>query len=319
VTFSHHSPLTDRRQRLPKSAADRALGRWLLLDDHALPTLDRHASSTLLRSPMGRVIELHVFPGRSSRSAMVIGGVHGTESVGVDVTRRLLARLRTESGRRERPYFTTIVIPALFPDNLPASHGGDGRARRATRNRADPNRQFPAIGTAVDAHVVGAARAHAGLSDARGRPIERANVALMELIRRCRPCRIASVHAIQKPGSAGIYSDPHTDEDTNLAAEAADLARRIRVITKRLGGLAPGDPSTGAAYPNQDAVDDEGISLGTWASRSIDAGRHRRNAIPVITIELKRAWPASQARRRRSNVEAFMLGIRHGFLEPGHS
>jgi predicted deacylase len=270
---------------------------------------------------MGRAIELHVFPGRSSHSALVIAGVHGTEFVGVDLARRLLARLRADRGLNARPYFTTIVVPALFPDNLPASHGGDGHARRATRGRVDPNRQFPAIGTAIDASVssFGNESVSPVLKDARDRPIERANVALMNLIHRCRPCRIASVHAIQKPSSVGIYSDPHPDAGTDLAAETGDLAERIHVITKRLGGQVPGSPSACAKYPHQDSVDHQGVSLGTWASRAIETGPHRRDPIPVITLELKRDWPPRQARQRRRHVEAFMLAIRQGFLEPWSS
>jgi predicted deacylase len=280
------------------------------------PMLDRYASSTLLRSPMGRAVELYVFPGRSTRRALVIGGVHGTELVGVEVTRRLVAALRAERGRNERPFFTTIIVPALFPDNLPSSHGGHGRARRATRGYADPNRQFPMIGTGLDGSLGGRGGSADAPTDSRGRRIERANVALMELIRRFRPRRIASVHAIGRPSLAGVYSDPHRGAGTVLGDEAADLAQRMHAIASDLGALVTGSVPGSGAYPRQSEVSGQGVSLGEWGSRAVETGAHRRGAIPVITIELKREWSARQARRRCRNVEAFMLAIRRGFLEP---
>lgn len=243
----------------------------------------------------------------------MIGGVHGNEFVGVEVTHRLISRLRSERRMNARPYFTTIVVPALFPDNLPASHGGAGHGRRATRNRVDPNRQFPAIEASARTRDIEAA--YADSRDARGRPIEAANIALLELIHRCRPQRIVSVHAIRKPGSVGIYCDPQPDAGTDLAAEAASLAERVHDLAKRHGGHAPGNRSVGAAYPGQDEVDSQGVSLGTWASRAIRSGPYSHGAVPVITLELKRDWPDRQARRRSRNIGAFMLGIRHGFLE----
>lgn len=277
--------------------------------------LGRHASSILVRSPMGRAVELHVFPGRSTRRALVIGGVHGTEFIAVEVTRRLVAELRAETGRAARPFFTTIVVPALLPDNLPSSHGGRGRPRRATRGYVDPNRQFPTIGTGLDASRAGSGTGRGAARDSRGRRIEGANVALMELIRRFRPQRIASVHALRRPSSAGIYSDPHRGAGTALGDDAADLAKRMHAIAKELGGGVPGSGPGSGRYPHQSAVADEGVSLGEWGSQPVNAGPYTRDAIPVITIELKREWSTRHARRRRQNVEAFMLAIRRGFLE----
>lgn len=306
-------PARNIRLRGIKSLADRALAHSIALGDGTPPVLGRHAACALVRSPQGRVVELHVFPGRSQRRVLVIGGVHGTELVGVEVTRQLVTELRAESGRNERPFFTTIVVPALFPDNLPSSHGRRGRARRATRGYVDPNRQFPAIGAGLDADPSGGGRG--APTDSRGRAIEPANVALMELIRRFRPQRIASIHAIRRPGSAGIYSDPHRGAGTALGHAAADLAQRMHAIASALGGQVAGSARGNGQYPHQSGVSDQGVSLGEWASRAVKAGPYRRAAIPVITVELKREWSASQARRRRTNVAAFMLAIRRGLLE----
>jgi predicted deacylase len=281
-----------------------------------MPTLGSHAAATLLRSPMGRPVEVHVFPGRSPHRALVIGGVHGSEFVGVEVTRLLVAELRAESARKERPFFTTIVVPALFPDNLPASHGGHGRARRTTRGYADPNRQFPAVGSGFEAGLDFRGSGASAPRDSRGRRIETANVALMELIRRFEPRRIASVHAIGRPSSAGIYSDPHRGAGSALAHEAADLAQRMHAIANETGGLVPGSARGSGRYPHQDDVSPQGVSFGEWGSRPVKTGPHRRDAIPIITIELKRTWSQREARQRRSNVKAFMVAIRRGFLEP---
>jgi len=246
-----------------------------------------------------------VFPGRNSRRALVIGGVHGSESISVEVTRALLAEL---GAWHRRPFFTAIVVPALFPDNLPGSHGGDGPGRRATRRRVDPNRQFPAIGRGLDhgEHV----------RDAHGRAIEAANIALIELIRQFRPRRIASVHAIRRATSAGIYADPHRRSASALGDEAADLAQRMHAIARAAGGHVPGSAGGSGAYPHQGDVGRDGVSLGEWASQAVTTGAYRRSALPVITLELKRDWAPTAAGRRRRDVAAFARAIRLGFLEP---
>lgn len=309
------APRRTNRARGFRSLADRTLAHSISKHDGTPPMLDRYASCTLLRSPRGRTVELHVFPGRSTERALVIGGVHGTEPVGVEVARRVVSRLRAESGRNARPYFTTVVVPVLFPDNLPASHGGHGRGRRATRGYADPNRQFPGIGTGLGVRPGGGA-SRGVPTDSLGRIIEPANVALIELIRRFRPQRIASVHAIRNPRSAGIYADPHRGTGTALGHEAADLARRMHEVARVLGGHVPGSMRGSGRYPHQGEISAQGASLGQWGSQAVETGPHRRGGIPIITIELKCEWPARHARRRLINVEAFMLAIRRAFLEP---
>jgi len=296
-----------------KSAADRDLGRSVRLVDAEPPMLDRYASATLVNSPQGRPVDVHVFPGRTSRRALVIGGVHGTEFVGVEVTRRLINALLAEQRRNTRPFFTTVIVPALFPDNLPSSHGGEGPGRRATRGRADPNRQFPTIGTGVDTDLgegLGAPR------DALGRSIERANLALIDLIRRTRPRRIASVHAIGRARWVGIYADPDPGTGTPVGEEAGDLAERMHVIACACGARLPGSARRSCRYPLQDEVARHGISLGAWASQAVKTGAQRRSAVPVITLELKRDWVFGGTRRRQRQVDAFVRAIRRGFLEP---
>ena len=304
------------RARGFKSLADRTLAHSIAGQSGTLPALDRYASSTLVRSPRGRAVELHVFPGRSAQRALVIGGVHGTEFVGVEITRQLVNELRAESGRNVRPFFTTIIVPALLPDNLPASHGGHGQGRRATRGYVDPNRQFPTIGTDLDARPSSRNGNQEGPRDSAGRLIEPANVALIELVQWLRPRRIASVHAIRSPSSAGIYSDPHRGTGTALGHEAANLAQRMHTVANALGGHVAGSMRGTGRYPHQSEVSAQGVSLGEWGSQAVETGPYRRDGIPVITIEVKCQWSATQARRHRTNVEAFMFAIRRAFLEP---
>ena len=301
-------------KRCHRRGADRLLSLAVARGNAVPADLDGPAVATIGRTPRRAAIELHVFPGRSSHTALVIGGVHGTEAIGVDVTRQLIAELQRSRRWERRPFFTTLVIPALFPDNLPRSHGGRDRGRRATSGRADPNRQFPKSGSGFDADL---GRLDAIMSrDALGRPIELANVALIELIQRDRPKRIASVHAIRRATSAGIYADPHRSSGTALGREAADLAQRMHAIAAACGAHVPGSRSGSGAYPHQLDVSRDGVSLGAWASRAIPTGSYRRGAVPVITLELKREWTRSDAAKRRINVAGFVRAIRIGFLEP---
>jgi predicted deacylase len=297
-----------------KRRADRSLSLALARGDSVPQNLDRPAVATMGRALRRAAIELHVFPGRSSRKALVIGGVHGNEIIGVDVTRQLIAELQRSRRPDRRPFFTTLVIPALFPDNLPRSHGGRGRGRRSTPGRADPNRQFPHAGSGLDAEL---GRPDTNIPrDALGRLIEPANVVLIELIRRDRPERIASVHAIRRGTSAGVYADPHRAAGTVLGHAAADLAQRMHAIARACGAHVPGSSNGSGAYPHQRDVGRDGVSLGVWASRTISMGAYRRGAVPVITLELKRDWSRRDAERRRINVAAFVRAIRMGFLEP---
>ena len=63
------------------------------------------------------------------------------------------------------PFYSVIIVPVLFPQNLAAR-------RRKTPGRTDPNRQMPAVGSPSQ-----------GISiDSEGRPIEPENIVLLDLI-----------------------------------------------------------------------------------------------------------------------------------------
>jgi predicted deacylase len=258
----------------------------------------------------GRPIEAFFFEGRSSERALVIGGVHGTEGPGVDVARRLVRDLQNASSR---PRFTTIVVPVLFPDNLDAARGGGGgrSGRRSTRGHVDPNRQLPRLGESL-----AAARARGGGTavDAEGRRIEAENVMLLNLIDRFRPSRIASVHAITNPRSAGIFSDPHTrapgasaaEQEAARAATQADEALATAMgATARQEGARVRSSSEITPGPH-----DPGVSFGGWAPRPIaEGGPHDRPSMTVITMELPRT------RATEADVAGHTRALREDFLD----
>ena len=90
----------------------------------------------------------------------------------------------------------------------------------------------------------------------------------------------------------------------------------MHAIADACGAHVPGSSNGSGAYPHQQDVGREGISLGAWASHTISTGIYRRGGVPVITLELKREWSRRYAEQRRINVAAFVGAIRRGFLEP---
>jgi alkanesulfonate monooxygenase SsuD/methylene tetrahydromethanopterin reductase-like flavin-dependent oxidoreductase (luciferase family) len=73
---------------------------------------DRLGASELGKTAGKRSIELRFFPGKTTRRALVIGGVHGTERQGVQVARLLEKDLAATPSD-----FSVLLVPVLFPDN----------------------------------------------------------------------------------------------------------------------------------------------------------------------------------------------------------
>jgi hypothetical protein len=73
---------------------------------------DRLQASERGRTAGQRSIELHLFPGKTMRRALVIGGVHGTERQGVQVARLLEKDLAATPSD-----FSVLLVPVLFPDS----------------------------------------------------------------------------------------------------------------------------------------------------------------------------------------------------------
>jgi hypothetical protein len=158
-----------------------------------------------------RPVQAHYIQGTTTRKALVIAGVHGSERQGIEIAGMLLADLAAN-----QPMFTVIVVPSLFPDN----------AATGTREGATPtNRNFPPAsedlaaataaggGTAVDAST--------NRRGARTRAILPENVMLLQLIERFNPERIISIHGTRHSGAGGVFYDP-------VRLTSADIARARR-------------------------------------------------------------------------------------------
>lgn len=97
------------------------------------------------------------FPGRTERRALIIGGVHGDETRGVEVVKNLQILLEKESAKGNKPLFSTILVPVVIPRTQPKTRGGTGdrnvpgglglSAAGALKCRnVEPNRNFPLPG-----------------------------------------------------------------------------------------------------------------------------------------------------------------------------
>ncbi len=269
-----------------------------------LLTATRATKGALGYSQKGRVIEAWYFPGISSKKALVIGGVHGSELSSIEVAQDLIKRLQNE-----KPYYSVIVIPCLFPDNAEAARAdraGIGSVHNTGRyshhEAVDPNRQMPSLGKGFDASLP---------LDHLGRTIEQENQLLLDVITQFRPDRIANIHAIRDVAHAGIYADPRTDSKGIALGFSSDSGLAISMASHVAanGGYVPGnnvdknptalyykDPvpaaeghlqkrnTAGSQLPSNRG---QGVSLGSWASTAIENGEdiNKRPAMRIITIE----------------------------------
>jgi hypothetical protein len=165
---------------------------------------DRLGASELGKTAGKRSIELRFFPGKTTRRALVIGGVHGTERQGVQVARLLEKDLAATPSD-----FSVLLVPVLFPDNAASGPLGirEQKDKPTNRNFPDPGKDLAASGG----------------KDATGRDILPENQLLMQLMERFKPERIISLHGTQYPEKAGVFYDPReltADEARGPAASA---------------------------------------------------------------------------------------------------
>lgn len=264
---------------------------------------NKPAKKVLGYSKNNKAIEAYYFPGTSTKKALVIGGVHGSELSSVDVAKRLITQL----SKGEKPYYCVIVIPSVFPDNaaIAAACQHDRVAKNTGRythaEAIDPNRQLPSLGAPfrLDNPV-----------DAYGREVEKENRLLFQLIQAYQPGRIVSLHAIKDYGKAGIYADPRTDCEGNALGFASDslLAVTMAKYIDEKGGNVYGnrlktaptalyhlDPKPVARGQKQQRNlvganmkgKINGVSLGGWASTAVcdEKNNYYRAAIRILTIE----------------------------------
>jgi hypothetical protein len=188
-------------QRSPQTEALHKVG----VDDTWLA--DRLAAGELGTTSGKRSLELRHFAGKTTRRALVIGGVHGTERQGVQVARLLEHDLASSPAD-----FSVLLIPVMFPDNAAAGKLG-------TREGATPtNRNFPTADKDLAASKG---------KDAQGRDILPENQLLMEVMERYKPERIISLHGTWDAGKAGVFYDPRklsASERQQVELEAAASA-----------------------------------------------------------------------------------------------
>lgn len=286
--------------------------------------------ASLLTTAGGRSVDAFFFPGTSDERALVIAGVHGSEQGGIEVAQMLIQTLQNAL---LRPYYTVIVVPVLFPDN----------AATRTRERATPtNRNFPSPGQGLDA-ATPAGGTQPMDTGTPARAVLPENVALMRLVERFRPSRIASVHGSTTRGAAGIFSDAHTVSAGALAraadpaaAAALQAAASARTAGDRALALAMahdmarrgfgrgvqgnhlgGTPTTGwsGEIPG-------GTSLGGWGPQDITEGRTTdRPSMSVITVEVATNTRSTDlggaaATARRAELASYRDVVQDIFLGP---
>jgi hypothetical protein len=171
-----------------------------------------HLGASELGTTAGkRSIELRFFPGKTTRRALVIGGVHGTERQGVQVARLLEKDLAATPSD-----FSVLLVPVLFPDNAASGPLGirEEPGKATNRNFPDPGKDLAASGG----------------KDATGRDILPENQLLMQLMERFKPERIISLHGTQHPDKAGVFYDPRklTPEEELESARSASASARPR-------------------------------------------------------------------------------------------
>ena len=222
---------------------------------------DRLGASELGKTAGKRSIELRFFPGKTTRRALVIGGVHGTERQGVQVARLLEKDLAAAPSD-----FSVLLVPVLFPDNAASGPLGirEQKDKPTNRNFPDPGKDLAASGG----------------KDATGRDILPENQLLMQLMERFKPERIISLHGTQHPEKAGVFYDPR-----ELTADEARAARRLRRARprRRTARAAPRPGTARSTSHKLAAAEAADKDLSLRAAQLIDAattgvkGREARN------------------------------------------
>jgi hypothetical protein len=293
-------------------------------------------------SNKGRLINAYYFPGITTKRAMVIGGVHGSELSAIEVADELIAQLK----QGIKPYYSVIVIPCLFPDNAATAINNadligtvNNIGRYSCDTAIDPNRQMPTPGKNFDAN---------NPTDHFERAIEYENRLLLELITQYRPERLVNLHAIRNTSLAGIYADPRADHNGYALGfeEDSSLAISMAKYISSHGGYVPGNrlhdhptalyysdpvPAPKGVFQKRKIAGSslcghrgDGISLGSWGSTAIEDTEHpenNRDAIHLITAEFpgsKRPLDYSIKTEREyieMEVELYASSIVHIFLQ----
>jgi hypothetical protein len=310
-------------------------------------------SSGLVGAPAP--IKAFFFPGKTAERALVIGGVHGSELSGIEVANRLVATLQAELKLRKLPQFTTIVVPELFPETAaqarksPSKGTSDSNVGREVQvpwkdpaaaekawkktHKADepfpktkpipPARQFPAKGKTLDDEIAaGGPIDESGnrLKDDEGVdiPLMQETIALVRLIERFQPSRIASVHAHRFSGTAkrgkdapGIFVDPRGGFDQTVdpafpeqfkkAHKAWETAVK-KATDEAKAKKVPLDPKTLPPEPKM---------------REITATTKQGQADDALALDMARAAKKGGAHVPGSHLDESEPAVAH-YSDPGH-
>ncbi|GGA88564.1 eCIS core domain-containing protein [Puia dinghuensis] len=241
-----------------------------------------------------------LWPGRGR--ALVLGGFHGDEHPGWEITDALVDELKAPGGS-EGLGFNTLVIPRVNPGAIEDELSGIKMWRnRCNRQVVDLNRNFPTGDKAGDK----------GCANTDNAPIQPEVKAVMDVIQKFKPDRILTTHAISELKSGGIFADPNTDP------QAIALARRMATtvvhpdtdIPSNKLGTKPKDFNP--VYPlDQPGKVSAATSLGAWAPGKAQPGQN----IPVITMEAPGFMPLGQGKGTESRtVQAYLRPVR-AFLD----
>ena len=229
----------------------------------------------------GPNVPVYYFPGETKRHLMIVSGIHGSEAAGVEVVEQFLQRLQKEGA--PKPYFSIIVVPVLFSENLASR-------LRATPGQPDPNRQMPTVGKdhRFDPR-------DGCYLDAHERCMEPEVIFLLNLINHYKPERIASIHGhrntdtspsglleMMSGGGPSITTDPRPGFEKKDDALALAMAMYADSLGVRLPANFLRTSRQTTRYPNDTAIkESDGVSLGQWGSRPTPS----RQAINVVTVE----------------------------------
>jgi hypothetical protein len=234
-------------------------------------------------APLSNVpIEAHFFPSiwPGKGTALVMGGFHGDEHPGWQITDTLVQELSSFGGNYGLG-FNTIVIPRVNAGAIQDELNGVRLWRnRCNRQMVDLNRNFPTGDTARDTDCVNTTKA----------PVQPEVKAVMDVIKKFMPDRILSTHAISGLKSGGIFADPNNDP------EAIKLARGMATTVvhpnkdiphNRLGA---GEKDFNPVYPlDSPGKVSGGTSLGAWAPTNANPGDGTKanpgKTTPTITME----------------------------------
>jgi len=336
------------RATLPKCSLLDFLSK--LLRGQGLPACTLRLGATL----KGNEIEAFFFPGRSTRLALVIAGVHGSELSGIEVAHLLVKRLFEESAKGIKPHFNVGIIPVLFPDNAATGKGAhnkpgdDNNTGRITdkalcplriqasgkQDCVDPNRQFPTPGRPFD---------RANPVDALGTQIERENITLLTAIDLFKPSRIASIHAHKMPekmatdvDAPGIFADQHTVGPNATPAEAKQAQDRTKAdcdLAKRMAGQFLSEYKTLTTKDGSDRIPGNWVKSGkptvceygarAFSQCGISLGGWGPRAIPgvrdpitTITVEVRHYYQSTTTGKRVVGKSGETAdGVRHRLNE----